>query len=295
MLLTAPIDDIVRSSRRWLLCVALPVVATAAGAQGGTDSTCRYSDRPGRTIRVALPGGYRAELKRDASDSTSEFRCSIAVRNARDSLAWAGRGFNTMVDAWTGRDIDGDGTPDAALGIDTGGGNRCCWGFTVLRLTPSFRVVGELGFNAIFSADTRGRTVIYELVPFYDLSPGMSDAPSIARVHQYRGATLTDVTREFCTRMLTDTTNAVGSLRHDWDRVTPASRAASRAATDTSKVTYEITQTRLAAMSLVMQHIVCGRDVEAARLANDTWPATQAAQVLERLRQRVSSAVSSRT
>jgi hypothetical protein len=249
-----------------LSAVTSPVV----GAQASRDSTCYYSDKPHPARTFTLPGGYRAELRHDDDSVTVEWRCSIAVRDARDSIVWGARGFNTSVGAWTGHDIDGDGQPDAVLGVDTGGGNRCCWAYFVLRLAPKFGVVAELSAYTRFEGDAQGRTIIRDLIPFYSLGPSMAQAPTVDLVRQFRSGTLKDITLEWCPRILADSTRGVGTPVN----TTPARRSASRQALE---ITYDVAETRNAVTSLVLQNLACERQADAARLVNETWPEGAAA------------------
>lgn len=255
-----------------VLAMALVVAPGAARAQTARDSLCYYTDAPRTSRKFALPNGYRLELfRKDSLDL--EYGCSATVRNARDSVVWTAEGFGASLAAWTGRDIDNDGYADAVIGIDTGGGNKCCWGYTILRVTPKFGVVTELAFTPFFDHDAQGRTLIREFVPFYDLGMSTAESPAVLLVHQIRNGRLQDVTREHCAAILSDTARRIGSLAWDRDAATPQAMAASRRGSDT---TFDVGQTRTAVANIALQYIVCARPKEAEQLVNSTWPSAEA-------------------
>jgi hypothetical protein len=259
--------------RLWVLAFAAPC---ALRGQAARDSMCYYMDRPGVSHSFALDAGYRIEITRIADTDAVEYGCTATVRNARGTVVWHGSGFGASLTAWTGRDIDNDGHGDAIVGIDTGGGNKCCWGYTVLRLIPKFEVMVELPFAPFFDRDAHGRTLIREFMAFYDLGTASAESPVAIQVHQFRSGKLVDVTREQCLQILTDTVRRIGSLAWDRDDATPPALAVSRRATEDADHTFEIDRTRSAVMSIAMQYIVCGQPAQAATWINDAWPAADA-------------------
>jgi hypothetical protein len=230
--------------------------------------------------------------RRTADTLDVEFICSAQVRTSGDSVVWSSDGFRTRLDPETGTDLDGDGRAEAVVGVDSGGGNRGFWTYTVLRFLPLLQVAAELKYTPFFSRDEGGRILIQELIPFYGLGPDMADSPVLVLVHQFRDGRLVDVTAERCPHILGDTVMTPGSpynLSQERALATPANLAASRESA--GKASYEVEQTRVAVMSLVLQHLVCARDEEAARLVNATWPPAEAPEQLPALRKQVESVI----
>jgi hypothetical protein len=229
------------------LIAPLAIVRTPTSSFEGRDETrCYYTDRAGTFARAALPNGYQLHLERSTDDTAVETACSATVRDHANKVVWTVSGFGALLDDWTGRDIDGDGSADAVIALDTGGGNRCCWTYFVMTFVPGFRQSAALQFPPFFQVDERGRTLIFESVPFYALGPTMAESPRVVLAHQFREGRLQDVTRERCEGILSGTAADFSTQRWNWDRATQEQRAASRAA---AQATYDIEETRLAVTS----------------------------------------------
>ena len=265
--------------------IATLVMTLAAGPPQRSDSRCYYTDKPGTTRRLALPNGYRAEFVRAPDSTYAEEACTAVIRDAKDKEVWRATGFGAELSDWSGRDIDNDGTPDAVLAIDTGGGNKCCWGYHVFRLTPRFGVIANFEFVPFFDVDERGRTILLEIVPFYDMGPNMAESPTVTLVSQFRDSKLVDITIEQCTRILADTAHRLGSLAWDREKATPSALAASRRMTDVRlDSTGDVSATRAAAASIALQHLACGKADDARRWISDAWPPAEAPEVFARMR-----------
>ncbi len=266
--------------------IVIGLVAFAGGttdsfAQVSSDLTCHYTNPPGAFVESALPDGHHVRLVRSQDPSEMESACVATVSDSRAAVIWTATGFGTTVYDGTGRDLDGDGRGDAVIGVDTGGGNRCCWTYFVLKFSPRFQIAAELNYPPFFESDATGRALFFEIVPFYALGPDMASSPTLIRAHQFRAGRFEDVTLERCDDILTNTTRGWSTRQWDWDRASPAAHAASRTA---KEVTFEVEQTRVAVTSIVLQQFVCRRPQDAARLVQDTWPAGQADEYLEKLR-----------
>jgi hypothetical protein len=145
-----------------------------------------------------------------------------------------------------------------------------------MKLTP-------LDFTPVVR-ERGGNVLLWEYVPYYSLGDG-EQVPGMLRVHQFQDGILRDLTRNYCASILHDRLAPQGeTIAREWDLATPMMRAVSRITADTGQITQSIAATRRAAISLVLQFFACGRAGDAARLAYETWPPSQAGRLLVQLR-----------
>ena len=253
----------------------LGAVTQGAEAQAAwRDTHCYHHDEPGRTLSFPLPAAHALDLRRSTDPSDVDgSECTASVRDREGSVIWRAAGFGAGLDPWTGHDVDGDGLPDAMVTVDRGGGNRCCWHVHVLRLGTAPVTVDTLDPNVFFRADEGGRTVLWDIVPFYELGPDMADAPLVRLARQYRGGRLVDVTAERCPTMLADTARDLTTLRAEWDEATPDLRSAARRGADTA---WAVIRAHVAVSSLALQHLACGLREAARELVFEAWPPADA-------------------
>jgi hypothetical protein len=209
---------------------------------------------------------------RSAGGTNPEQACEILVRDRNGRAVFSDRGFNAEIHAVTGRDVDNDGRPDAVVGVDTGGGNRCCWEYPVISLTPAPRVLLKLP-PASFDFDTLpGKSLIWTTAAFYDLGPDMTDSPTVETVREFRPTGFIDVTADYCKRMLAGELRGPGDLRDLLNALSLRSKQASR--TDTGSP-FDREQTRIAARSMALQQIYCGQIDVASDLVREVWPSSE--------------------
>jgi hypothetical protein len=243
-----------------------------------SDSTCDPTDPPGSSSTFALPRRYHLELSRTADTLSVELVCSAVVRDSAGVTVWQGAGFRTRLHGWTGRDVDGDGEGDVVLGIDTGGGERCCWTYALLKLSPAVQEIGVVSFLPYFEPDPRGGTLIAQSISVS--LDTLETVASVLRIHQVRGGRLGDVTQERCGLTLGDSPLRQRVIPWERDHATAVRRKASREATAISE---EVDATREAVISMAVQEVMCGQAAEARRLLEDTWPQPEAAVWLRRV------------
>lgn len=274
--------------RRTLLAVGVVLMAGSAWAQEPPDlPTCYTADPLGTVRRLALAGGVVAELSRvqwldpDAGD------CHLTVTDASGQIVLDRGGFNVRVMPATGQDLDGDGAPDAVFGVDTAGGNHCCWDTTIVSLKAPARVSAESEAALGFLFDqARRRYVAEEVLAFYELGPDMASSPTAIRFHRIGANGFEDVTRDYCADLFDPLGRGPFSRDDDRGLLTADARAASRASRGDR---FRNEQVRLAAISLALQAHVCGRPTQADALIDDVFPPALATTT----RQRVSDAVES--
>ncbi len=248
-----------------LTALVLQPAATAIGCQQGqTDRTSKQITIEELTVTIAP-----SPKPEDVEDG-----CTVAVRDRRGREVFQFTGFNTKLLDLNGRDIDNDGHPDIVIETDSGGGNRCCFEFAIISPAPRPHIAAKLQ-PASFESDDRRQTVIWTAVAFYDLGPDMADSPTVEVAQQFRKGRLTDITSEYCSAMLANQARGYADMHEVFDRLTSAHKRASQQSSGSPSS--EVQQTRVAAVSLALQALYCGRDDVAASVVRDVWPASEQA------------------
>ncbi len=262
----------------------LSVAAALAGLgpvdlKAQDDRLCHEGSNPGAESHH-LGAGAHLDLVR-TSDTISDTPCSAIVRNDSGVILWQADGFPTSLDRWSGTDINNDGLPEVVIGFDRGGGNRCCWQYAVISLTPSFEVLAVLDFPPVQTASSPPPVTLQQTVPFYHLGPSMADAPIIVLVNRLEGTTLLNETRARCSEVLAEKEDPWANLGRHLRMLTSenleASKKGLRAQNDLASI-------RKAIRSVAMQHLYCNQESEASRLLQVGWPTDSIAAELEILK-----------
>lgn len=269
---------------RWLLLAAtaflLAALPNAAVAQSMPD------DKPSCMPTTKTLANGVVLTVRSAAGNRPERACEVVIRDRIGRTVFSDRGFNTEIHPATGSDIDNDGRPDAVVGVDTGGANRCCWEYPVISFNPTPRVLLKLP-PATFDFDTTpGKTLIWTTAAFPNLGPDMADLPSVETAHELRPSGFIDVTQDYCKRMLAGELRGPGDLRDLLNALPSRSKQASRTDTGSS---FDREQTRHAAMALALQQIYCGQIAEASQLVLEVWPSTEQTLIRRRLKDAIGS------
>jgi hypothetical protein len=214
-----------------------------------------------------------------SSDPDVEYGCRAELRDTTGRVVFEGEGFNTRLHPESGRDVDGDGHGELIVGIDSGGGNRCCWEYNVISLFPRPRVIAKFD-NPGFETDRQGRTVVWTTVAFYDLGPSMAASPTLEIAEQFRNGRLVNVTTEYCDAMLAGELRGQADLSHELASLSEEKRVRSRAAAPKPGDDFDVSETRGAAYTVALQLTYCGRGPNAARLVREVWPEAQQAEVI---------------
>ncbi len=247
-----------------------PATAAMTCQQGQTDRTAKKTTIQELTVTIAP-----SPKPEDVEDG-----CTAEVRDRRGRVVFQFTGFNTKLLDFAGRDIDNDGHPDIVIETDTGGGNRCCFEFAIISPAPRPHVAAKLQ-PALFESDDAGKTVIWTTVQFYELGPDMADSPTVEVAHQFRKGRLTEITPEYCPAMLANQARGYADIHEVFDQLTTVRKRASQLSTDSAA--HEIQQTRVAAFSLALQAVYCGRDDMAASVVRDVWPSNEQPAIRSRI------------
>jgi hypothetical protein len=246
--------------------------------------TCQQS-QPDRAAKKTTIQNLTVTIAPSAKPEDVEEACTADVRDRSGKVVFQSQGFNTELMDTAGRDIDNDGHPDIVVGTDTGGGNRCCWGYVVISPVPRPRVVAKLP-PARFE-DDNGKTVIWTTVAFYDLGPSMAESPVVEQAQQFRKGRLEEVTADYCPGMLANQARGYASMTDVFEQLTSVRKRASQQSTGAPSD--EVRQTRVAATTLALQAVYCGRDDMAATVLRDVWPAGEQAEMRATIRKAAGS------
>lgn len=242
-------------------------IALPAYSQTLPDMYCYngYAKNAERSLK--LPNGHTVRIWPLANGDAA---CGAEVFDPSGKSVFRSTGFGTTLHEWSGHDVDNDGRADAVIGTDTGGGNRCCWEYAVFSFSPAPRVIARLEPSR-FDTDAMGRTRIWVTHPLYDVGSDMASSPVVLTVEQFRGGKLADITMEYCEELLTgDATSA------DRDRLSEEFLQASRTS---EKPDTEVLETRRAAMSVLLQNLVCERVTAADTLVKRAWPVKEQSRI----------------
>jgi len=254
-----------------MIVFAWPLLAVTAVFLSSTQSP-PVDASPCKPASTTMANGIGITV-RSAGGNNPEQACEVLVRDRNGRTVFTDRGFNAEIHPATGRDVDNDGRPDAVVGIDAGGGNRCCWEYPVISFNPSPHVLLKLPQLAAFDFETLpGKTLIWTTAAFYDLGPDMADSPTVETVHEFRPTGFIDVTPDYCARMLAGELRGPGDIRDLLNALSLRSKQASRTDTGSS---FDRDQTRVAARSIALQQIYCGQIDAASQLVLEVWPASE--------------------
>jgi hypothetical protein len=246
------------------------ILAVAVGQVSGRDMACSYSVRDQEQSKTrTVQGGVTVTVRRKPEPGPAENACVIEVRDASGRIVFAREGYNTSLHGDSGRDADNDGTPDLIVGHDSGGGNGCCWEYSILSLRPGLHVAGSFA-NPSLAVDVNRRTVVWNIRPFSDLGPPMAQSPTIATVSQYRDGRFVEITSEYCPAILAGQAAGLANLSQDLWQLEGSRRAASRE--ETGPASFEVESTRVSATTVALQMVYCGLDADARELVRQVWP-----------------------
>jgi len=248
-------------------------VATAQRTPASAGQPLRCASFDASRTRLGhrtLPNNYAVTISR--SPEEVEFACIATLRGANGRIVRADSGFGAAVDEATGMDVDGDGTPELVLEMDTGGGNHCCWNYTVISLTRPAHLLFTFHWSGAteFRRDAAGRVTLWSWEGgLYGTEPSEASRLFAQKVYRYSAGTLVDITPGQCAAIAADTSR--------YQAKPPDADALRRLATFGARsdsaygVATEIE-------SLMLQEVFCQRFDRALDIAHTRWPpATRAA------------------
>jgi hypothetical protein len=136
-------------------------------------------------------------------------------------------------------------------------------------LRPALHLAGTFT-NPSFTVDVNRRTVVWNMLPFYNLGPSMAQSPTIAIAEQYRDGRFVDITSEYCPAILAGQAPGLANLSQDLWQLEGSRRAASRV--EKEPPSFEVESTRVSATTVALQMLYCGQQADAGELIRQVWP-----------------------
>jgi len=191
-----------------LLLICAICFSPVLRAQKAQDQMACFAERTDNAAhKKKLWNGYEISLGQVPNPEEVEYRCTAAIYNGAGRVVFRISAFNVVFDEdLTGEDFDGDGEPEVVFKTDTGGGNRCCWGYVIFSLSPRPHKLFEIAMEGRvdFEKDKDGKMVIWKRTagPFgFTSMAAQPFAEKVLRVHEGK---LVDATPEFCGKIFSD-------------------------------------------------------------------------------------------
>jgi hypothetical protein len=252
----------------FLACVGL------GSAQDDDEKIACYAfPKTTQSYKKKLWDGYEISLgpARNASGGGGD-DCTAAIYNAAGKVVFRTTGFGVIFDEdHTGMDFDGDGKGEVVFETDQAGGAHCCWVYNVVSLAPKPHKLFEVGEGPAvdFVKEKDGSVTIWDRVGgAYDYTSGAA-RPYAERALRFESGKLTDVTPEFCEKLLSSE-----NPDYDyWNRtLTPVNIAKLQSAAKIgSDADADVQGTASAVLARAEQSVLCLRYDEALADLN-LWP-----------------------
>ncbi|MBI3896524.1 MAG: hypothetical protein HY313_11400 [Acidobacteria bacterium] len=191
-----------------LACYSVPAFGVGQGGPGryqcyhgyepNAEPGMRFPIRGGGTLQVA---GFTIEVKPDQNPSIpQEMSCHATIRSAKGDIVFQDYDEGMDIDAVTGKDINGDGQPDAVIEAFSGGAH-CCWTYFFVSLGPEPGLIQK--FESKHSASFKdlngdGHIEIPVLDGAFDyFETAYSESPFPLLIIQLQGNEFRDISADF--------------------------------------------------------------------------------------------------
>ncbi len=255
---------------------AAPVFATPQGRPSPYE--CNQNIRGGGgTLHV---NGFTIKIEA----KPKEMVCGATIQSPRGDIVFEYDDWGIDILPVTGKDVNGDGQPDAVL-EGYSGGAHCCWTYSIISLGEKPGLISDFenGDNASFQ-DLNGDGRIEILVRdsdfdyFEDLAHAFAPFPLL--ILRLEGNRFKDVGSEF----LGTYDKEIGAWR---DKLSPSSLDKflhPSSAKPYDEVDYLDTKSRV--LMVVLDYLYSGRSKEAWKSLDELWPAEDKERIRDKILQR---------
>lgn len=203
-------------------------------------------------------------------DDPGNALCHASVTATNGKAVYSSKDWGAEIDRATGKDVNGDGEPDAVL-VTYSGGAHCCWTYHIISLGKKPGLIREFENRDTASFQDLRRNGQVEIVirdGTFDFGFGLDHATSVfpLLIVQLRGSEFIDVSSEFWPTYEKETQHERENLTDD--RI---QNFLHREATgDTDDLDY--LRTKSSILLTVLDYLYGGKQNEAKKLFSKWWP-----------------------
>jgi hypothetical protein len=235
------------------------------------------------TVVQPLPGGYVAQIV-PASDADHAGECYGAISNAAGKTVYEVYAHELELNTVTGKDVNGDGSPDAVLESHPAEG-QCCWEYYVVSLGEPAGLIRGFSTSVPLTFEDRagdGKIEIWTHDFSFDGMDGMThaDSPSPLIFFRLKGNTVYDVSPAFWSEYSAEVAETRGLIsRNDIDDLTrlegdnPAADNEDKSLGDDKSAKHErMRRAQALVLTLTLDYLYGGKLQEAFKTISEMWP-----------------------
>jgi hypothetical protein len=232
----------------------------------------------GGEIRV---NGFTVEVKPTAGGVSEDMTCHATVTSPQGRIVYEKDDWGMEIDPITGKDVNGDGQPDAVL-VSFSGGAHCCWSYHIISLGENPGLIREFEnrSNASFR-DIRGDGQIEILIRdgSFDFAFGLDHAFSVfpLLIVQLKGKEFVDVGSRFWPVFAKE-------IRQEHSKISNQQlQEFLHSDTDEIHDSLDYLRTKSAILMTVLDYLYAGRSEEARKSLGKQWPPNSQQKIWEQM------------
>jgi len=203
-------------------------------------------------------------------DDPDNTLCGANVTAPNGKTVYSSRASGAEIDLVTGKDVNGDGEPEAVL-VTYSGGAHCCWTYHIISLGKKPGLIREFENRDTASfEDLRGNGEVEIVIRdgTFDFGFGLDHATSVfpILVVQLRGSEFVDVSRDFWSTYEDEIQEAQENLSDG--------RIQEFLHRESTGDVYDLEhlRTKSSILLIVLDYLYGGKQDEAKKLLNKWWP-----------------------
>jgi hypothetical protein len=215
--------------------------------------------------------GFTVEVKpiQDSDDSDSTI-CEAIIRSPQGKIVFEYQDWDLEIDSITGKDVNGDGFPDAVFAAFSGGAH-CCWTYFIVSLGKDPGLLAKFENNSSASFKSLGKNAKVEILirdgtfdEFFGLGHPFSPLPLL--IVRLNGSQFEDVGSQFWSIYKGEIQQARGKLK-DSDLRKFLRSNPTEIHDDTSCLA---TESHI--LKIALYYLYAGRPKESRATLNTLWP-----------------------